>query len=92
MHKIKNLTNSPYDLESASGVLRLPAMGEVTDEFDAAYIEALSGIGLYDIEAVDGEDPELTALRGKAEKLGIDVDGRWGPKRLQAEIKKAGKE
>lgn len=34
-------------------------------------------------------DAERDALRTDAEKLGIDVDGRWGPARLRQEIERA---
>jgi hypothetical protein len=37
------------------------------------------------------EDADLEALRAEAERLGIDVDGRWGAKRLRAEIDRASK-
>ncbi|MEC9067817.1 MAG: hypothetical protein VX569_11120 [Pseudomonadota bacterium] len=55
MHKITNLTNSPQDLEGTEGTVRLPAMGSVTAEFTPAYIEALRGAGLYEVEEVDAE-------------------------------------
>lgn len=41
MRTITNLTNSPYDLESAEGPVRLPAFGEVTGEFSGEYLELL---------------------------------------------------
>lgn len=31
-------------------------------------------------------DPERDALRAEAEKLGVEVDGRWGPARLREAI------
>lgn len=34
-------------------------------------------------------DIEIEALRSEAVSLGIEVDGRWGVKRLQTEIDKA---
>jgi hypothetical protein len=37
------------------------------------------------------EDADLEALRAEAERLGIDVDGRWGAKRLRSEIGRATK-
>lgn len=38
----------------------------------------------------DQQEPEdLTQLRKDAEELGIEVDGRWGAKRLQSEIDNA---
>lgn len=35
------------------------------------------------------EDNSVDDLREEAERLGIDVDGRWGKVRLQAEIARA---
>ena len=35
------------------------------------------------------EADDLDGLRKEAEALGVDVDGRWGEKRLRAEIQKA---
>ncbi len=49
---IKNLTNSPFDLE---GGVRLPAMGEVTEDFSDDYIgllKASPGVELVDVEEV----------------------------------------
>ncbi|QIG67377.1 hypothetical protein EVB39_048 [Rhizobium phage RHph_TM3_3_9] len=34
-------------------------------------------------------EPDIEALRAEAKRLNIDFDGRWGVKRLQAEIEKA---
>lgn len=91
MHTIKNPTNAPLDLETVGGTARLPAFGEVTDTFDPAYLEALRGYGMYEIAEAGEVEPELDDLRTKAEALGIDVDGRWGEKRLESEIAKAKK-
>lgn len=41
-------------------------------------------------EPVEPED-DLDVLRAEAESLGVDVDGRWGEKRLKQEIGKAKK-
>lgn len=43
------------------------------------------GVAAASADPVD----ELDALRKQAESLGIDVDRRWGEKRLRAEIAKA---
>ncbi|TCM21481.1 hypothetical protein EDF56_101145 [Novosphingobium sp. PhB165] len=84
---ITNLTNSPFDLE---GGHRLPAMGSVTEHFSDDYAAALRlspGVQVSE----PAEDAELDALRAQAEELGIEVDGRWGAKRLETEIAKARK-
>lgn len=41
MHKIRNLTNSPFDLNAATGKVVLPAFGEVEADFDADYLQML---------------------------------------------------
>lgn len=52
MHKIKNLTNSPYDIETAEGIKRLPAFGEVTAKLSAEQIDMMGMFGLYEISEV----------------------------------------
>jgi hypothetical protein len=37
----------------------------------------------------DDDEADIDALRAQAESAGVDVDRRWGAKRLQAEIEKA---
>lgn len=41
MHKIKNLTNSPFDLNTTTGKVLLPAFGEVEADFDPDYLQLL---------------------------------------------------
>ena len=55
MHEIKNLTNSPYDLETANGSVRLPAMGSVKGKFSDEQLTALRGCGLYEVTAAKAE-------------------------------------
>ena len=52
MHKIKNLTNAPYDIETADGIKRLPALGEVTARFTVEQIGMMEMFGLYEISEV----------------------------------------
>jgi hypothetical protein len=49
MHEIKNLTNSPYDLDTVDGSVRLPAMGSVKGKFEPVYLEALRSAGMYEV-------------------------------------------
>lgn len=51
MQKIKNLTNSPYDLQSVKGPVRLPAFGEVEGEFSGEYLDLLRASGAVSMEA-----------------------------------------
>lgn len=41
------------------------------------------------VEAAAEADDDTADLAKQAEELGIEVDGRWGAKRLQSEIDKA---
>jgi hypothetical protein len=41
MHKIKNLTNSPFDLNTVDGKVVLPAFGEIEADFDPGYLQML---------------------------------------------------
>ena len=65
---------------------------------DYVYLEYPKWIRVGDAEPfiVDTSEDEKAAkgeavdsLKVQAEKLGIEVDARWGDKRLQAEIDKA---
>lgn len=58
MHEIKNLTNSPYDLEAVVGLVRLPGMGSVKGKFDATYLEALRSAGMYEVREVVAAKPK----------------------------------
>lgn len=53
MHKITNRTNSPFDLQTTTGRVFLPAMGEVAGMFDAAYLEILALAGNVKVEPVE---------------------------------------
>ena len=59
MHTINNLTNSPYDLAAIRGDVRLPAFGEVTDDFEPTYLQSLRDCGLYE---VSGDAAPIGAL------------------------------
>jgi hypothetical protein len=41
MHKIVNRTNSPFDLQAASGKVRLAAFGEIEADFEPEYLAML---------------------------------------------------
>lgn len=55
MHEIKNLTNSPQDLEAVDGRKRLPAMGSVKGKFAPEYVEAMRAAGMYEVREVKAE-------------------------------------
>lgn len=88
MHKIKNLTNSPFDLQAVAGKVVLPAFGEVNAEFDPAYLDLLRAARTVDVVADGGG--EIDRLRAEYKELtGKDADGRWKADRIQSEIDKA---
>ena len=53
---IRNLTASPFDLQSKSGSVRLPANGEVEADFEDEYLELLRA-GMA-VEVIEGSKPE----------------------------------
>lgn len=56
--RITNTTNSPYDIPSNNGMVRVPAFGTVDGEFDAEYIELLTATGSITVEdATDEAEP-----------------------------------
>ena len=93
MYKIRNLTNSPYDLIDADGnKVRLPARGEVTTSLHPLHEGLYRAIKYMELEPVapedtGGPDEELETWRSlyEAEK-GEHPDGRWSVKRIQKEL------
>lgn len=57
MHKIRNKTNSPFDLQGASGKVLLPAFGEVEAEFAPEYLDMLRKARTVDVvdHPLDGD-------------------------------------
>ena len=92
MKKIINLTNSPFDLASANGPVRIPAFGSVEAEFDDQYLQMLVAGNAVRVESSDEEEePEdpLQELREKYEKMSRRPAGkRWTEARLLSEIDK----
>lgn len=68
--------------------LRVPSLGMSKRTFDARV--AAGDLVVVGEEpsppAAQPSAPDLDALRAQAAELGVAVDGRWGAKRLQAEI------
>lgn len=56
---------------------------------DPRFSRILGKLGYGTEQATPEPEDEIEALRAEAEQLGIEVDGRWGEKRLKAEIAKA---
>lgn len=68
MTTVKNLTNSPYDLQAKGGFVRLPAFGEVSGEFTGDYLQLLeASLAVKVLNAPTARDP-----------LDHDGDGKKG--------------
>lgn len=94
--RIKNLTNSPYQLTDASGkVVMLPARGVVEIDPHPMHVSTYQHVGYFKIEesevsATSHDADERDSLRAEYEALtGESPDGRWSAERLRAEIDKA---
>jgi hypothetical protein len=84
MTKLKNLTNSPFDLP---GGHILPANGEWEGELPEPYLLALKASPA--VKVVEDEDP-LEPFRAEYKRLtGKNADRRWSETRLFEEIEKA---
>lgn len=67
MHEIKNLTNSPFDLETLDGPKRLPALGVVSGNFEPSYLASLQAFGMYEVREVEAtKAPAMPPRKGKA--------------------------
>lgn len=98
MIRLKNATNSPYDIQTKQGMKVLPAHGELECELDPAYLDILKLS--FAVEVVDckqkvakksgAEQPKTEEdPAAKYERLtGKKPDGRWSEERVLAEISK----
>ena len=68
MVTVKNLTNSPYDLPSTKGMIRLPAFGEVSGDFSGDYLQLLEAS--MTVKVIEGQL--------KRDPLDHDEDGKKG--------------
>lgn len=83
MYEVKNLTKSPFDLQSINGPLRLDANGVVTGDFDSHYLAALKCSSAVEVnEVIDDLPAKYESLTGKK------PDGRWSRERIAQEIEK----
>lgn len=86
MTKLKNLTNSPFDLP---GGHILPANGEWEGELPEAYLLALKASPAVKVVEVapEAQDDDLDTWRALYEtEKGGAPDGRWSAKRIQKEL------
>lgn len=74
MVTVKNLTNSPYDLQTTKGFVRLPAFGEVSGDFTGDYLQLLEASMAVKVIASPARDP-----------LDHDGDGRKGGSKSSSE-------
>lgn len=88
MITVKNLTNSPFDLHSPTGTVRLPAFGQVSGEFTGEYLQLLkASLAVEVIEKTEDNAGELAKLRADY----LDVFGKrpfhgWSAEEIQAKI------
>lgn len=72
MHKIRNKTNSPFDLQATSGKVLLPAFGEIEAEFAPDYLDMLRKARTVDVvdDSLDhdGDDKKGGSKPGKKRK------------------------
>ncbi len=80
MVKIRNLTNSPFDIQGH----RVPAFGEIEADISGEYLALLEASAAVTITASTDELDEWRALY-EAEH-GEAPDGRWSAKRIQKEL------
>lgn len=77
MITVKNLTNSPYDLQGRDGLIRLPAFGEAQGEFNDDYLQILeASMAVKVLDAPSKPDPLDHDGNGKkgGPKLADDSD------------------
>lgn len=97
MIRIKNLTNTPYELTKVDGKKTVvPAMGETVGKFDSEYLKLMLMFGTFEVveespkdDEVKGVDPNIEDLKKEYRGLtGKKPDGRWNTERLLHEIEK----
>ena len=97
MIKIKNLTNTPYELTDVDGKKTVvPAMGETVGKFDSEYLKLMVMCGAFEVvedspKDDDGKDdePNIEDLKKEYRELtGKKPSSRWGAERLLSEVKK----
>lgn len=85
--RIRNGSNSPRGIHNARGRAVIIPPGEVRDvDLDEGGVKWVRRSDAF--EFVDGVKPDVSVLtlREQAEGLGIEVDGRWGDRRIAREI------
>ena len=74
MVTVKNLTNSPYDLPTVDGFVRLPAFGEVDGDFTDDYVHLLeSSMAVKIMKAEEKSSPKRNNA-AKSAKAAKSVD------------------
>lgn len=88
MITVKNLTNSPFDLQSPKGTVRLPAFGQVSGEFNGEYLQLLkASLAVEVIEKTEDSADGLVKLRADYfEFFGKRAYHGWSAEELQEKI------
>lgn len=93
MVTVKNLTNSPFDLQSTKGMVRLPAFGEATAEFTDDYLQLLeASMAVKVTVGSSGSDrqDDLSRLRADYQEIvGKRPFHGWDATELQKRIDEA---
>jgi hypothetical protein len=69
---VKNLTNSPFDLLSLDGFIRLPAFGSIEAEFSDDYLALLRHSLSVEVSKPETKETTLNRGRGRPKKNGAD--------------------
>ena len=98
MIKIKNLTNTPYELTDVDGKKTIvPAMGEITGKFDGEYLNLLIMCGAFEVvekqadskKQANANESSIDDLKSEYHELtGKKPNGKWGAERLLSEVEK----
>lgn len=100
MVTVKNLMNSPVDIQAIKGVIRVPAFGEASGEFNPATLDMFKTAGWVDVVSgvvqaakkktrAKGGKPsdEIIALRREYKKLaGKAAANEWSLEELTAKV------
>lgn len=90
---LTNTVGSPFDIQTLGGPAIITAFGELTAEFDRAYLDIITAGGVLvagkavkpakpAAHSSDDDEARYEAITGKK------PDGRWSEERLAAELAK----
>lgn len=86
--KITNISPGPRGVNTKQGHVWVEAGQTVDIELEDAEAISAANTGWFSGVEAPKASSERDALEGQARELGIEIDNRWGDKKLQAEIDK----